>query len=210
MTTFQTKPTQSNEKTSAGKKSLFKATIVAAVVAAAITVSFILPAEYGIDPTGIGKLTGLTAIAEAGSTEAADAEITEVPPSAATGGNLLADPSLSPVIKQSTELKSKTMDLTLAPGKGAELKAKMEQGQAVVFSWKSNGQPLMVDMHGEAVNAKADEYTSYWLERAQSAGGGAFVAPFAGTHGWYWKNKGTEPVTITVTIHGFFTDFYKP
>ncbi|RVU37034.1 hypothetical protein EOE67_12040 [Rheinheimera riviphila] len=212
MTTSQPKTTHSVEHKTGSKKSLFKATIVAVVVAAAITISFILPAEYGIDPTGIGKLTGLTAIAEAGSakTEAAAAEITEVPPSAATGGNLLAGSSLSPVIKQRTELKSKTMELTLAPGKGAELKAKMEQDQAVVFSWTSNGQPLMVDMHGEAVNAKADEYTSYWLERAQSAGGGAFVAPFAGTHGWYWKNKGTEPVTVTVTIHGFFTDFYQP
>lgn len=209
MTSSLNKTTTTMKNPAAGKKSLLKATAVAAVVAAAITVSFILPAEYGIDPTGIGKLTGLTAIAQAGSTEAADAKITEVQPAAATG-NLLADASISPVTKQSTELTSKTMELTLAPGKGAELKAKMEQGQSVVFSWTSNGQPLMVDMHGEELNAKADEYTSYWLERAQSAGSGTFVAPFAGTHGWYWKNKGTEPVTVTVTVHGFFADFYKP
>ena len=102
------------------------------------------------------------------------------------------------------------MTLTLAPGKGAELKAKMVEGQSFVFSWSSNEQPLTVDMHGEEINAKPDEYTSYWLERRQSAGRGHFVAPFSGTHGWYWKNTGAEPVNITVTIHGFFEDFYKP
>lgn len=196
-----------NKKTAPGKTSLYKATGAAAIAAAFITAAFILPAEYGIDPTGIGQLTGLTAIAEAGDTEA---QVQEVQPSPAAAGNLLADASLSPVVKQSTELKSKTMSLTLAPGKGAELKAKMDTGESLVFSWTSDGKPLLVDMHGEAVNAKPDEYTSYWLERAQSSGSGTFVAPFAGTHGWYWKNKGTEPVTVTVTIHGFFADFYKP
>lgn len=196
------------EKTIPGKATLYKATAVAALVAAVITTAFILPAEYGIDPTGIGKMTGLTAIAEAGSE---DAQMQEVLPAAPTAeGNLLAGASLSPVTKQGSVLNSKTLELTLAPNKGAELKAKMQKGQSIVFSWSANGQPLLVDMHGEELNAKADEYTSYWLERSQSAGSGNFVAPFDGTHGWYWKNKGTEPVTVTVTIHGFFDDFYKP
>jgi hypothetical protein len=29
------------------------------------------------------------------------------------------------------------------------------------------------------------------------------VAPFAGTHGWFWKNRSQQPVTVTVTITGF-------
>jgi hypothetical protein len=196
------------EKTIPGKATLYKATAVAALVAAVITTAFILPAEYGIDPTGIGKITGLTAIAEAGSEDAQMQEV--LPTTPAADGNLLAGASLSPVTKQGSVLNSKTLELTLAPNKGAELKAKMQKGQSIVFSWSANGQPLLVDMHGEELNAKADEYTSYWLERSQSAGSGNFVAPFDGTHGWYWKNKGTEPVTVTVTIHGFFDDFYKP
>lgn len=200
------------EKTAPSAKSLWTATAVAAAAAAIITTLFILPAEYGLDPTGVGKLTGLTAIAEAGDP---DAQMQEVQPQQAQtqqsgGDNLLGGAALSPVTKQDSELKSKTMELTLAPGKGAELKAKMQKGQSIVFSWNSNNAPLLVDMHGEEVNAKTDEYTSYWLSRSQSAGSGNFVAPFDGTHGWYWKNKGTEPVVVTVTIHGFFADFYKP
>lgn len=203
------------EKTAPSAKSLWTATAAAAVVAAVITTLFILPAEYGLDPTGVGKLTGLTAIAQAGDPDAQMQEVqpqqTQAQQSPASGeGNLLAGAALSPVTKQDSELKSKTMELTLQPGKGAELKAKMQKGQSIVFSWSSNNAPLLVDMHGEEVNAKADEYTSYWLDRSQSTGSGNFVAPFDGTHGWYWKNKGTEPVVVSVTIHGFFADFYKP
>ena len=36
---------------------LIRSTIIAAVVAAVIQVTVVLPAEYGIDPTGIGKPT---------------------------------------------------------------------------------------------------------------------------------------------------------
>lgn len=190
--------------------SLLKATAIAAIVAAVLTVTTILPAEYGIDPTGFGSLTGLTAIANASEEEAGSEPAVQPQSQADSSADLLGSIALSPVTKQPGIAKSSTLQLTLEPNKGAELKAKMEKGQSMVFSWSSGGQPLSVDMHGEEVNAKADEYTSYWLERGQSEGNGHFVAPFTGTHGWYWKNKGTEPVTVTVTIHGFFADFYKP
>ena len=38
---------------------LIKSTILAAVAAVAILVTVVLPSEYGIDPTGIGKAVGL-------------------------------------------------------------------------------------------------------------------------------------------------------
>ena len=34
--------------------------LIAVVVASAIVVCAVLPAEYGIDPTGVGRLLGLT------------------------------------------------------------------------------------------------------------------------------------------------------
>ena len=39
---------------------LNKATALAVCVAAALLVTTILPAEYGIDPTGMGRVLGLT------------------------------------------------------------------------------------------------------------------------------------------------------
>jgi hypothetical protein len=43
---------------------LLKSTVLAALVAAAILVTIVLPAEYGVDPTGIGRALGLTQMGE--------------------------------------------------------------------------------------------------------------------------------------------------
>ena len=52
-------------------RQLTRSTLIAAVCAAALLAIVVLPAEYGIDPTGIGSRLGLDALA---STEAGDAE----------------------------------------------------------------------------------------------------------------------------------------
>jgi hypothetical protein len=40
--------------------SLRRASLVAVVIAAVLVVTAVLPAEYGVDPTGIGRRLGLT------------------------------------------------------------------------------------------------------------------------------------------------------
>ena len=45
-------------------KKLVRSTFIAAGVAVALLFTTVLPAEYGIDPTGIGGLTGLTEMGE--------------------------------------------------------------------------------------------------------------------------------------------------
>lgn len=50
------------------------------------------------------------------------------------------------------------------------------------------------------------DYTSY--EKGSSAGeSGTFRAPFAGTHGWFWRNRTAAPVTIDVQATGAFAKF---
>jgi hypothetical protein len=53
---------------------LIRSTLIAAAAASAILVLFWLPAEYGIDPTGVGALTGLTEMGEIKQQLAAEAE----------------------------------------------------------------------------------------------------------------------------------------
>lgn len=53
---------------------LIRSTLLAAGAAGAVLVLFWLPAEYGIDPTGVGGLTGLTEMGEIKSQLAAEAE----------------------------------------------------------------------------------------------------------------------------------------
>ena len=57
----------------ATKGGLIRSTLVAAGSAGALLVLFWLPAEYGIDPTGIGALTGLTEMGEIKQQLAAEA-----------------------------------------------------------------------------------------------------------------------------------------
>jgi len=45
-------------------KSLIKATLVACLLAVIILLTAILPAEYGIDPTGLGEKMGLMVLSE--------------------------------------------------------------------------------------------------------------------------------------------------
>jgi hypothetical protein len=40
--------------------SLRRASVIAVVIAAVLVVTAVLPAEYGVDPTGIGRRIGLT------------------------------------------------------------------------------------------------------------------------------------------------------
>ncbi len=52
-------------------RSLIKATAVALVVAVAVLIVAVLPAEYGVDPTGLGSRLGLVAMSSAAEVQAA-------------------------------------------------------------------------------------------------------------------------------------------
>ena len=45
-------------------RQLIRSTILAVAVAALLLITCVLPAEYGVDPTGVGRLLGLTQMGE--------------------------------------------------------------------------------------------------------------------------------------------------
>jgi hypothetical protein len=168
---------------------LLRATAVAALVALALLVTVVLPAEYGIDPTGIGKQLGLQQMRSE--------------PAAPEPAQPLIPDSNSPVDRRDGPYRSDELTLMLLPGKGAEIKASMKKGDRFLFNWTSDA-PVNFDMHGDELNAPKDVFTSYWKDEQKEAGHGSFVAPFEGIHGWYWVNKTNRPVTIRVTTCGFY------
>ena len=193
-------------------RSLFKATAVAALVAAVVLITAVLPAEYGIDPTGIGERMGLKSLS-AGSpapTEAPSQEVQAQAGAAPQDSALSAPAALSAVWKSPSPYRSDQLSLTLRPDEGAEIKAVMRRGERLVFTWAVDGGVVNFDMHGEKTDAKKDEFTSYWKGRAAATGHGAFEAPFDGTHGWYWRNRGKQPVTVKVQTSGFYEKLYRP
>ncbi|MBS0600939.1 MAG: hypothetical protein JSR94_06865 [Proteobacteria bacterium] len=182
------------------KRTLLRATATGAGLAALLLVFAVLPAEFGIDPTGLGRRLGLTALHAAGSTAPAPVASTPAP----------APDTRAPVHRLPGELRSDTLTVPLAPHRGAEIKAIMSAGQSFVFHWQAEGGPVHVDMHGDLPDAKADEFTSYWLDDALAAAGGSFTAPFTGRHGWYWENRSDRPVTIRLQVSGFYERLYMP
>ena len=172
-------------------RELNRATLLAVAAAGAILVTAVLPAEYGIDPLGTGRLLGLTAMGEMKQAQADGAAA----PAAAIGEGV------SRTADGATQVR-----ITLRPYGGREVKAWMKAGEAIDYSWSSDGAPVEFEFHGDPENAVGDEYTSYEKGKAAS-GKGAFKAGFAGRHGWYWKNLTPYPVTITATAKGEFAKF---
>lgn len=199
MTTHNTHPLPSLPQ-------LFKATGIALAAAAAILITIVLPAEHGIDPTGIGQALGLTTLSAPGG-EAASAPIPDTPAAMQPGSEAAAAPveqtTAQIVTASEVPFRSDEMILTLQPGEGDEIKATMRQGEQFVFTWKAEGGKVNFDMHGERVNAGSD-FTSYWKDQQQSSAQGTFVAPFDGTHGWFWRNRGDKPVRIKLKVSGFY------
>lgn len=174
---------------------LLKATAGALLGAGLVLVTAVLPAEYGLDPTGIGKALGLTALSAEDGATAPTAHAPLVPTEA--------------VIAYGAPYRSGELSLILQPNEGAEIKAVMRAGESFVFGWTTDGGAVNFDMHGERIDA-GEEFTSYWKDRAQTSAYGSFVAPFDGTHGWYWSNRGNAPVTVTVRVSGYFEKLYRP
>jgi len=182
---------------------LGKATGAALAAAALILTVAVLPAEYGIDPLGAGRMLGIARLN--GGTKAPDVVTPESPGAAGA-----VAPAGAPVARTAAVLRSDEMSVTLQPGEGAEVKALMRKGEHFVFSWATGGAPVKADMHGEPEHAKANEFTTYWKEAAQTGAQGTFTAGFDGIHGWFWRNKGAQPVTIKVKVSGFHEKLYRP
>ncbi len=190
----------------ASKRELALGTLVAAAIAGVILTVAVLPAEYGIDPTGVGKALGLTALHNTSGTEAKDRakDLAAAP---------VALPTPAPATitsKQVTPYRVDTQKITLQPGEGLEYKTRLQKGAALIYSWKTlHGEKIHHEFHGEPLNAKPDVFESYINEKRVSESSGSLIAPFAGTHGWYWENKNTTPVTLTLNASGFYAELYK-
>ena len=190
-------------------RQLLAATGAVALSAALLLVVAVLPAEYGIDPTGIGERLGLRALARAAapppgaaaSTGAASVDALKARAAAVFGAQPGQGFDTSAVVRAATAPKTEAMTVTVPAGQGVEVKALLAAGDSLVYHWSATGE-LAVDMHGERPGAK-DEFTSYLVDGARREDAGSFTAPFTGAHGWYWLNKGRQPIDVTVSVTGF-------
>jgi len=171
------------------------ATATAIFVAGVILVTAILPAEYGVDPAGTGRLLGLTSIAGTGAEEAAAPAATALPQElepARPGANT----------PQSIPIRQDAVTFTIAPGQGMEYKYRMEKGASMVYAWTST-RKVGFDFHGEPQGAPKGYAESYQMGEGDRAAG-SFFAPTPGIHGWFWENLKTSEVSVTLKSTGFY------
>lgn len=188
-----------------------------AVLAAVGVVGFVLPAEFGIDPTGIGKATGVLKMSDTEDTNIylerglartgvmfpLDAPV-PVDAQPAKLAEVLAANGLPAV--PAAAMKSDRFTFELLPYEGIELKYELNAGSPIVFTWQGTG-PLDYDQHGHPYEGGEELTESYSITKAptQSA---VYVAPFTGIHGWYWQNRTLEPVTLTLDATGAIVKSY--
>ena len=61
------------------------------------------------------------------------------------------------------------------------------------------------DLHGDS----AADATSYEKGRASKGAEGVLEAAFDGNHGWFWRNRGSAPVTVTLRTSGDYAEIKK-
>jgi hypothetical protein len=194
----------------ASKKRIGQATVVAAIVALIVLVTTVLPAEYGIDPTGIGNAFGLTVLGQPTRT----IEIIDV-----LGGNEAVKdfeipdfgdpvPLPNPGIHQDEEQPSRTDTVTITiPAEGeTEIKTVLRAGKVITYSWQVDQGSVYSDFHGHDPALGNDFWVRYREHQEGSGHNGSLTAPFDGEHGWYWVNLTEFPLTVTLTVSGFYED----
>ena len=186
---------------------LLKSTIIAAVSAVVILVTVVLPAEYGIDPTGIGRTIGLAEMGEIKTQLAeeaeADRQLLEVEGDQSSLLNDILGLFVGAAHAQEAEVWRDEITFTLAPGDSAEWKLVMTEGQSAQYRMIVEGGRVNFDLHGHG----SGQSVTYEKGRGSTGSEGAILAGFDGEHGWFWRNRANTDVTVTVQVRGEYSEF---
>ncbi len=184
--------TTGGEQPVEARERLAMASGAALLVAGIVLVVAVLPAEFGVDPTGLGRKMGLMAMSDLSrGLDAFTASRT-----AGTGGAPIVAPRERPY-------QHETVAFRIAPGDSVEYKYRLDKGDALLYSWNATG-PVNYELHAEPDDAPRGYAESFEKRAATAAAAGTLTAPFAGIHGWYWENPGPQEVVVTVSAAGFY------
>ena len=173
-------------------RQLLRATALAFAAAGAILVAVVLPSEYAIDPTGIGRQLGLTRMGEIKAQLAEEAAADATAGAAPVAPASQAAPAKVATVGAAAEApRSDTMKLTLAPDQGAEIKATMAKDARLTFNWSVEGGRVNFDTHADAPGI---DYHGYGKGKETAGESGELVAAFDGKrviyNPWYELGAG--------------------
>jgi hypothetical protein len=197
---------------------LIRSTVISIAAAAVILVTVVLPAEYAIDPTGIGRALGLTSMGEIKQQLEKDAkEHSAAPPRggerpdffASLGGLLIGSASAQTAktapgqlaqAKDTSPWKDE-VTFSLRPGQGMEIKLTMKKGDTATYSWAATDGRINYDLHAHAGGQTA----RYRRGRGKRGDSGSFTARFDGDHGWFFRNRDRRTVKVLMKLKGGYS-----
>ncbi len=202
---------------------LILSVVFAMIVGFGLTMLVILPAEEGIDPTGFGKVSGLDKLASqtvpteevvqkveeetvAENTEvfyiAIDPQTTK--PKVDEFGDSLPAVDGANLRRHDAVYKSETIEIQIGVDAQVEYKAIMERGEVLLYSWQADGE-LYYDFHAHQEAGNPGFWTRYSEGEALNDQG-SIVAPYSGEHGWYWLNIAGKPVSVKLSVSGYYNE----
>ena len=158
-------------------KRLAVSALASVALAGLVLVLFVLPAEYGVDPTGLGDKLGITG---------------------------MSGYTVSALSAEGEPFKEDYVEFPLAPFESIEYKYTLAAGQSMLFSWQAE-EEVVFDFHSEQEGTDPEDAVSFALGRSR-AQHGTYVAPYSGIHGWFWENRGRREVTVRLSTQGFYSD----
>ena len=106
-----------------------------------------------------------------------------------------------------TVYKSETLEAIVNPRNEMEFMTMIDEGEVMLYTWEAS-EPLYYDFHAHQHGGNPDVWTRY-ADGTSIRDQGSIVAPYTGEHGWYWVNEGTQPITIKLTVTGYYNTVYK-
>lgn len=194
-------------------KQIVKATIFAFLLGSVIFVTAVLPAEYGSDPLGTGKLLGFSRLyhtdapvavvgVETGGSKAFPVlKIEEL----GSGPNVPVPKEVNnPASSKQYQLRQDSITVHVPAGKGIEYKMNVLKYGQVKYEWVTDKGVLYFDFHGEPTQANPgkDEYYDSYTAAYSNNMIGTFLAPFEGRHGWYFKNNTDTEIVVSLRVAG--------
>ena len=193
-----------------------KQLIATTVVAGAVLVGFVLPAEYGVDVTGLGEFTGLNALASTtvdrkgtdfGQTLSFNVEEYDLE------AEIINQPIQGLLELHDEPFMSETIILDIEDIGEIEHKFIMPANSTFVYSWKllnPKGEGVYYEFHGHPSTEDAANYPEDF-EMAYSKGegtgqNGTFTSPFPGYHGWYFMNLEIGAIQIELNVSGYYME----
>lgn len=186
------------------KKTILKQLIIAVLVGLTILFSAVLPAEYGIDPLGIGKATGFSKLyvgdTTTESTPAKPHKLLKLENVGSPANIAKPSESNNPPTTIKLAERSDEISIIVPAGEGLEFKVNMLKYGQLKYEWITDKAELYFDFHGEVKN-NSSYFESYTIAYSNNMVG-SFIAPFEGPHGWYFKNYFDKDITVKLRLKG--------